>query len=43
MDQLKIGGRMVTPIRDSIWVVEKTADEKPTITKFHGFAFVPLV
>lgn len=42
-EQLKIGGRIVTPIDNSIWLfVKKTKDDFEE-TEFPGFIFVPLV
>ena len=42
-DQLKIGGRIVTPIKDSIWLfIKKDKDEFET-KEYPGFAFVPFV
>lgn len=41
--QLKIGGRMVVPVRKSVWVVDKVSDADIKIRKYHGFSFVPLV
>jgi protein-L-isoaspartate(D-aspartate) O-methyltransferase len=43
MNQLVVGGRLVIPIRDSIWVVEKTGKGEESAAKYPGFAFVPLV
>jgi protein-L-isoaspartate(D-aspartate) O-methyltransferase len=46
-DQLKPGGRMIIPVGEAIWLVEKSDGTKPDnklkITKFEGFIFVPLV
>ncbi len=42
-DQLKIGGRIVVPIKGSIWLfVKKDRDEFET-KEYPGFAFVPFV
>ena len=41
--QLKIGGRIVTPIRSSIWVFLKKSNEEFEEKEFPGFAFVPLI
>ncbi len=42
-DQLKIGGRIVVPIKGSIWLfVKKDKDEFET-KEYPGFAFVPFV
>jgi protein-L-isoaspartate(D-aspartate) O-methyltransferase len=43
VDQLKIGGRMVIPIRGEIWVINKGENSYLGITKHTGFVFVPLV
>lgn len=49
--QLKIGGRLVIPIKDktagdfsqSIWMLERKKKDKFKIEKYPGFVFVPLV
>jgi len=41
--QLKVDGRVVTPIRSSIWVLEKKSKSEFEKTKYPGFAFVPLI
>ena len=41
--QLKIGGRLVTPVRDSIWLLIKKDKNKFEEKEFPGFAFVPLI
>lgn len=41
--QLKIGGRIVAPVGQSIWVLEKQSDQKFKETEHQGFVFVPLV
>jgi len=42
-DQLKVGGRIVTPLGSSIWVfVKKTSNEFES-EEYPGFAFVPLL
>lgn len=41
--QLKIGGRLVTPVRDSIWLLIKKSKNKFEQKEFPGFAFVPLI
>jgi protein-L-isoaspartate(D-aspartate) O-methyltransferase len=41
--QLKVGGRMVVPVVNSIYRVEKVSDNEITFDKFDGFVFVPLV
>ena len=42
-DQLKIGGRIVTPIGSSIWLFIKKSPEKFEEKEYPGFVFVPLV
>jgi len=42
-DQLKIGGKMVIPVRNEIWFVEKKGAADFNIEKFAGFAFVPFI
>jgi protein-L-isoaspartate(D-aspartate) O-methyltransferase len=42
-EQLAIGGKMIIPIANSIWSVEKKGEEDFNIKKFPGFAFVPFV
>jgi protein-L-isoaspartate(D-aspartate) O-methyltransferase len=41
--QLRIGGRMVIPVENSIWVLEKKSDRDFQEEEFPGFTFVPLV
>ena len=41
--QLKIGGRIVVPIDDSIWLFEKISQDEFKEKEHHGFTFVPLV
>ena len=41
--QLKIGGKMVFPLRESIYVLTKESSEKFKKEVFHGFVFVPFV
>ncbi|KKP97501.1 MAG: hypothetical protein UR99_C0010G0005 [Candidatus Moranbacteria bacterium GW2011_GWD2_36_12] len=41
--QLAIGGKMVLPINDEIWFVEKRTENDFEIKKFPGFVFVPFV
>lgn len=43
IDQLKSGGRMVLPLRNSIWQIDKTKSDAIKKQEFPGFAFVPLV
>lgn len=41
--QLKIGGKMVIPVRNSIYLVEKESEKKFKEEEHFGFSFVPLV
>lgn len=41
--QLKIGGRLVTPIQSSIWLIIKKSEKEFEEKEFPGFAFVPLI
>lgn len=43
LEQLKINGRLVIPIQDTIILVEKLANNKIKTQEFPGFVFVPLV
>jgi len=42
-EQLKIGGRIVAPVEDSVVIVDRLSRDKFKTTKHWGFAFVPLV
>jgi len=42
-DQLKIGGRIVTPIDSSIWLFIKKSETEFEKTEYPGFVFVPFV
>ncbi len=42
-DQLVIGGKIVTPVEESIVVLDKTGKNEFQKREFHGFAFVPLI
>lgn len=42
-DQLKPGGKLVIPIRTSIWCITKTLDGKIEGFELPGFRFVPLI
>ncbi len=42
-DQLKIGGRIVAPIKSSIWVFTKKTETEFKEVEYPGFSFVPLV
>lgn len=41
--QLKIGGRIVAPVKKSIWVLDKKGENNFLEQEFPGFLFVPLV
>ena len=43
IDQLKIGGIMVIPIKDAILKIVKLSENKVDTQRFIGFAFVPLI
>jgi len=40
--QLKLGGRLVLPIENSVWKIDKVSETKINREEFPGFAFVPL-
>ena len=42
IDQLKVGGRLVIPIQNSVWKIDKLSETEIDKTEFSGFAFVPL-
>lgn len=42
-EQIKIGGRIVTPIGSSIWLFIKESAAEFKEVEFSGFAFVPLI
>lgn len=42
IDQLKIGGRMVIPVAESIIKVDKLKEDEINEQRYPGFAFVPL-
>ena len=42
-EQLKVGGRLVAPVRSSIWLLIKKDKNKFEEQEFSGFAFVPLI
>lgn len=42
-EQLKIGGRIVTPIETSIWLFIKKSDNEFEEIEYPGFVFVPLI
>lgn len=41
--QLAVGGRMVVPVRGSIWMIERKSAKDFREKEYPGFAFVPLV
>ena len=41
--QLAVGGRLVIPIKNSIWMIEKKSDKIFQEVEYPGFAFVPLI
>jgi protein-L-isoaspartate(D-aspartate) O-methyltransferase len=41
--QLKVGGKMVIPIRGSIWYLEKKSEKEFYKEEYPGFVFVPLI
>lgn len=41
--QLKVGGKIVIPIKESIWVFEKIGENQFQEEEYPGFVFVPLV
>jgi len=42
-EQLKVGGRIVTPIGTSIWLFIKKTEDEFEEKEYPGFAFVPLI
>jgi len=42
-EQLKIGGRIVAPIKDSIWLFIKKSEKEFEEREYPGFVFVPLI
>ena len=42
-EELKVGGRIVTPISPSIWVFIKKSEDDFEGIEYPGFAFVPLI
>jgi len=41
--QLKVGGRIVAPVENSIWLLGKKGENEFEETEYPGFVFVPLV
>jgi len=42
-EQLKVNGRIVTPVRNSIWTLIKKSKKDFEEIEHPGFAFVPLI
>lgn len=42
-EQLKIGGKMVLPMNNSLWLIEKKTETDFESEEFPGFVFVPLI
>jgi protein-L-isoaspartate(D-aspartate) O-methyltransferase len=42
-EQLKVGGKMVIPVHNDIWYVEKRGEDDFYKEEYPGFAFVPLI
>lgn len=42
-EQLKINGRLVIPIKNSIWLLEKKGEDDFKQKEYPGFVFVPLI
>jgi len=42
-DQLKVGGKIVAPIKHSIWVIKKKSEKEFKEKEYSGFVFVPLI
>lgn len=42
-EQLKVGGRLVVPVKNSIWLLVKREENKFEEKEYPGFAFVPLI
>jgi len=43
LEQLKISGCLVCPVKSSLWLIKKRAEKEFEQKEFPGFAFVPLV
>jgi protein-L-isoaspartate(D-aspartate) O-methyltransferase len=43
LNQLKIGGKIVAPVKNSIYLLEKTGPDEFLEKQYFGFSFVPLV
>jgi protein-L-isoaspartate(D-aspartate) O-methyltransferase len=42
-EQLKIGGRLVFPMNDSLWLLKKISENKFEEKEYKGYVFVPLI
>lgn len=42
-EQMKIGGRLVLPVKNSVWLIVKKSETEFEEKEFPGFAFVPLI
>jgi len=42
-EQLEVNGRLVAPIKNSIWLMNKKGDDEFEEKEYPGFAFVPLI
>lgn len=42
-EQLKVGGRLTTPVNNSIWLLVKKGEDKFEQKEYPGFSFVPLI
>lgn len=43
LKELKVGGRLVAPVKESIWLYVKKSNKKFAKQEFPGFVFVPLI
>lgn len=43
IDQIKVGGRLVIPVENSVYKVEKISKDKLDVKAYPGFVFVPLI
>jgi len=41
--QLKVGGRLVAPVKESIWLIIRKSETEFDEVEFPGFVFVPLI
>jgi len=42
-EQLKIGGKIVLPMKNSLWLITKRGEDKFETEEYPGFVFVPLI